>query len=83
LLAFGSILLLLGCTVVKQGHTKGIERGKTLSQKSTVIAFQSELQVLLALEGTTLKSKLPRALPSNYKLPLIFEKNEFFLVFQI
>ena len=61
-------------TVVKRGHTEGIGREKTLSQKSTVIAFQLEWQVVLALEGITLKSKLPRTLPSNYKLPLIFEE---------
>ena len=61
-------------TDVKRGHTEGIEREKTSSQKSTVIAFQLEWQVVLALEGITLKSKLPRTLPSNYKLPLIFEK---------
>ena len=61
-------------TVVKRGHTEGIGREKTSSQKSTVIAFQLEWQVVLALESITLKSKLPRTLPSNYKLPLIFEK---------
>ena len=52
-------------TVVKRGHTEGIEREKTSSQKSTVIAFQLEWQVVLALEGIALKSKLPRTLPSN------------------
>ena len=38
-------------TVVKRGHTEGIEREKTSFQKSTVIAFQLEWQVVLALEG--------------------------------
>ena len=56
---------MLKYTVVKRGHTEGIEREKTSSQKSTVIAFQLEWQVVLALEGITLKSKLPRTLPSN------------------
>ena len=59
------VLFMLHCTVVKRGHTEGIEREKTSSQKSTVIAFQLEWQVVLALEGITLKSKLPRTLPSN------------------
>ena len=55
----------IDCTVVKRGHTEGIEREKTSSQKSNVIALQIEWQVVLALEGNTLKSKLPRTLPSN------------------
>ena len=52
-------------TVVKLGHTEGIEREKTSSQKSNVIALQIEWQVVLALEGIALKSKVPRTIPSN------------------
>ena len=62
---YASLYLSYTHTVVKRGHTEGIEREKTSSQKSTVIAFQLEWQVVLALEGITLKSKLLRTLPSN------------------
>ena len=51
--------------LLNDGLPRALKEKKTLSQKSTVIAFQLEWQVVLELEGITLNSKLPMTLPSN------------------